>query len=148
MNERDLDIMRLQLAQNYANTMSDCRKVKVGSVIVDEEQLFFGSNTVIPGICNGVDCNRVLPHDGLPHCVSTIHSEVEAIIRARRNLAGAEIFVTRYPCEGCARAIVTAGIDRVVYGRVNPISEDTARIFAESDIEVVHYPEFNPPEGE
>lgn len=142
------DVMKLQLAQNYANTFSECQKVKVGSLIVHDGNYILGANTVIPGFCDRVGCNKVLPHDGLPHCVSTIHSEIQAIIRAKRNLDGATIFVTRYPCESCARAIVTAGIDKVVYGRAPKISTDTERIFAEAGIEVIHIPEFNPSEGE
>lgn len=139
----------LSCAHNYALLKSKCKKVKVGTVIVKQDntglEFYYGANVVIPDGCDGVACNRVLPHDGLPHCVSTIHSEIDAIARAKTDLTGATAYVTRYPCENCARALVVAGITKVVYGRINVISEDVSQIF--KDIEVIHVPSFNPPEG-
>lgn len=150
MKERfNKDVMWLAHAQVYADVNSECKKVKVGSVIKNAVGVFsYGANRVIPEGCDGVKCNRVLPHDGLPHCVSTIHSEVDAIVRAGEDLSGCTIYVTRYPCESCARAIITAGIKKVVYGRTPIISDDTDRIFKENNVEVIHVPAFNPPEGE
>jgi deoxycytidylate deaminase len=47
------------------------------------------------------------------------------------------IYVTRYPCEACARAIVAAGIKHVYYGRQQEISDETKLIFATAGVEVV-----------
>ena len=147
MKSFDVELGLLRLAQDWTNTFSDCSKVKVGAIIVqDYQNIVYGANVVIPQGCDGVGCNRVLPHDGLPHCVSTIHAEIDAIIKAARDLEGATIYVTRYPCENCARAIVTAGIKKVVYGRTPEISEDTKRIFEYGKVKVVHRKSFNPEE--
>ena len=48
----------------------------------------------------------------------TVHAEMEAILAAARTGAGvrgATLYTTTFPCHGCARHIVTAGIARVVY---------------------------------
>jgi len=48
----------------------------------------------------------------------TVHAEMEAILAAARtgvSVRGATLYTTTFPCHGCARHIVTAGIARVVY---------------------------------
>ena len=48
-----------------------------------------------------------------------IHAERNAVLNHRgllSDLNGATIYVTHYPCVGCAQEIVQAGITRVVYG--------------------------------
>jgi dCMP deaminase len=133
---------QLRQAQEFADLRSDCKKVKVGSLIICRGKKYFGANRVIPRGCDRESCNK----DG--HCVATIHSEIDAIVRAKTDLTNGIIYVTRYPCESCARAIVDAGIKTVIYGRWKKISEDTERIFKENYVRVVHRPAFNPPEGE
>ncbi|MBP3736927.1 MAG: dCMP deaminase family protein [Lachnospiraceae bacterium] len=43
------------------------------------------------------------------------HSELNAILNYRGNLEGATIYVSLFPCNECAKAIIQAGIRRVVY---------------------------------
>ena len=44
------------------------------------------------------------------------HSELNAILNYRGgNLEGAKLYVTHYPCNECAKAIIQAGIRTVVY---------------------------------
>lgn len=44
------------------------------------------------------------------------HSELNAILNYRGgNLEGAKIFVTLFPCNECAKAIIQAGIKEVIY---------------------------------
>ncbi|MFI4919977.1 MAG: anti-phage dCTP deaminase, partial [Legionellales bacterium] len=48
-----------------------------------------------------------------------VHAEMDAIVGAARNpnmgIAGADLYVTTFPCHNCARHIVAAGIKRVYY---------------------------------
>jgi dCMP deaminase len=56
-------------------------------------------------------------HDGLDHCVRTIHAEMNAILWAARtgaNVYGCTLYVTRRPCDYCAKHIAQAGIVRIV----------------------------------
>ncbi len=47
-----------------------------------------------------------------------IHAEMDAILSAARSgisTAGATLYCTTYPCHGCARHLVAAGVSRVLY---------------------------------
>lgn len=46
----------------------------------------------------------------------TTHSELNAILNYRGgSLEGASLYVTLFPCNECAKAIIQAGIDEIVY---------------------------------
>ncbi|RMA79413.1 dCMP deaminase family protein [Umboniibacter marinipuniceus] len=51
--------------------------------------------------------------------LKTIHAEENAILHAKRDLAGCEIFVTHFPCPTCAAKIIQTGITNV-YCRTQP----------------------------
>ena len=70
-----------------------------------------------------------------------IHAEENAVYNALLNSYPADYdtaIVTRYPCEKCAQLLVFKGIKRVYYGRQTEISEDTAIMFRQAGVEVVH----------
>ena len=130
----------LMAAQEYAMLNTTCEKVVVGSLILDEvtnKIVSYGANRTVPGVCKGINSCQV---DG--HCVSTIHSEIDAIVRWPNLLTGRTMFVTRYPCEACARAIAASGIAKVVYGRETRVSKVTDDIFFQAGIWVVHETDF------
>ena len=135
----------LDMAQTYAEARSGCLKVAVGSCITDEHGriLSFGANAAIPNLCKFQGCLRIekygnndKTHRGPADC-RAIHSEIDAIAHLERSARGGRIYVTRYPCEACARAIVAAGITEVYYGRKQDISEETEQIFAYNGVKVV-----------
>lgn len=43
------------------------------------------------------------------------HSELNAILNYRGNLEGSKIYVSLFPCNECAKAIIQAGIKEVIY---------------------------------
>lgn len=132
-------LTRLNWANDYAYEKATCEKVKVGSLIIDQHgRVHLGANRTMPGECSGIDNCQI---DG--HCTSTIHSEIDAIINAKTDLIRSTIYVTRYPCENCARAIVAAGITQVLYGRQREISDDTRLILGTAGVSVIHVPEFD-----
>lgn len=138
----------LSRAQSYADVNSTCAKVQVGSLIVTENfTVIHGCNHGIDRCCKAVGCHRVEKYGDdsklhrLPSDCVAIHSEVDAICQAAKLGVGLEravIFVTRYPCEACARAIARAGIRKVVYGRKESISEMTANMLNCAGVAVVH----------
>lgn len=143
----------LDIANIYARVMSGCTKVKVGAVIVKHGRtVSFGANRAVPDLCKTRGCLRVEKYGDndkthrSPADCRAIHSEVDAICNAREDLKGATIFVTRYPCEACARAIVSAGISRVIYGRQQSISEETAHIFEDAGVDVVWNKDWDAPD--
>ena len=137
----------LSIAHDYARRNSGCLKVVVGAVVVQNDRIVsLGTNLAIPDMCRDEGCLRILKfgddyktHRGPTDC-RAIHSEVQAICNCAKHgvsTQGATIYVTRYPCEGCARQIVAAGITKVVYGRQQEISEMTKEIFDAYNIECV-----------
>ena len=136
----------LNKAQSYADVCSTCAKVKVGSLIITKSHIpVFGANQGISN-CIKEGCRRIKLYGNaskehrLPSDCDAIHSEIDAICTAAKQgtrLQGSTIYVTRYPCEACARAIAAAGISCVVYGRKEEISEYTEKILMSSKVNVV-----------
>lgn len=44
-----------------------------------------------------------------------VHAELNAILNSQRDVKGCTCFVTLFPCNECAKAIVQAGIKKVIY---------------------------------
>lgn len=148
---RNSDYGWLRLASFYAKENTGCCKVAVGSAIVSKygKLISLGANVAYPNTCKGnKGCLRVEKYGDNakthrnPDDCRALHSEINAITNAQVDLSEATIYVTRYPCEACARAIVSAGISTVVYGRGQQISEETGRIFYNAEVEVVWRYEF------
>ena len=144
----------LKIAQNYADINSGCLKVHVGCLITKDSNIIaLGANRCLPNFCiTARGCLRVelygensKEHRNPEDC-RAIHAEIDAIAHSREPLVGSTIYVTRYPCEACAKAIVSAGIAKVVYGRQQPISEYTRKIFEHYNIDVYHYKAFDSPD--
>ncbi|MEG0578382.1 MAG: deaminase [Niameybacter sp.] len=134
----------LDLANQYARVTSGCTKVHVGSVIINEKGdiVSFGANRTFPNLCKARGCMRIEKYGDNskshrnPEDCRALHSEIDAICNARESLSGAKIYITRYPCEACARAIAAAGISEIIYGRQQKISDETEHIFANSHVDV------------
>lgn len=132
----------LSLADLYAEQNSGCAKVKVGSLIVQDGQIVaMGANRTFPDLCTTRGCLRVEKYGDNtkthrnPEDCRALHSELDAICNCPVSLTGATIYVTRYPCEACARAICSAGIKTVYYGRKQKVSEETIHIFEDSGVD-------------
>jgi len=83
-------------------------------LVKDKRVVSTGYNGSIPGDehCEEVGCLIV---DN--HCVRTVHAEMNAIVQAAKRghpIDGATAYVTNMPCTSCAKALITAGIKRVV----------------------------------
>ena len=142
------------IAQNYADINSGCLKVQVGCVITKDDSIIaLGANRCIPNFCKTMrGCLRVelygensKEHRNPEDC-RAIHAEIDAIAHSRESLVGSTLYGTRYPCEACAKAIVASGIAKVVYGRLQPISEQTRQIPEYHDVDVYHYRAFDNPD--
>jgi dCMP deaminase len=111
----DWDSYFLKIA--YAvSERSTCDRAFVGCVLVLEKRIlttgFNGSPAGQP------HCEEIghLMVDG--HCVRTIHAEMNAIIQAALHgvsTKGSTCYVTHFPCINCTKALINAGITRLVY---------------------------------
>jgi dCMP deaminase len=133
----------LRIACDVA-TRATCLRRHVGAVIVrDKRILSTGYNGSPPGQphCTDVGC---LIEDG--RCIRTLHAEQNALIQAALHgvsTQGATLYGTCRPCHVCARMIVGAGIERVVF--LGPEPEGWALdVLRGADVQIVAMP--YPPE--
>lgn len=89
---------------------------QVGACIVSEDNkiLSMGYNG-FPRGCSDDDFTWAREGDDNKYFYST-HSELNAILNYRGgSLEGAKMYVTLFPCNECAKAIIQAGIRTIVY---------------------------------
>ena len=71
------------------------------------------------------------------------HAELNAILNYRGNLEGAKLYVSLFPCNECAKAIIQSGIKTVVYGDNKydgtPSVIASKRMFQAAGVEVFSY---------
>lgn len=123
---------------------STCDRAHVGAVIAVERRILTtGYNGAPAGLPHCDDVGHLMI-DG--HCVRTLHAEQNAIIQAALhgvNLRGATIYVTHQPCLTCAKMIINAGIERVVYAGNYP-DEHSRRFLSEAGVALEHRPRPRP----
>lgn len=90
---------------------------QVGAVIVSSEHrvVSIGYN----GFPNGCSDDE-FPWDregdfGNTKYPYVVHAELNAILNSKHDLKGCSIYVSLFPCNECAKAIIQSGISRIVY---------------------------------
>lgn len=108
-------------------------------LVKDRFVLATGYNGSLPGQphCEDVGCLIV---DN--HCVRTNHAEMNALVQAARhgvNTTGATAYITNMSCTTCAKALIAAGIKRVV---VFSDFHDTlaTQFYTDAGVEIVKLP--------
>lgn len=89
----------------------------VGAVLVRDKRVIASGYNGAPS--GKPSCDEVghLIRDN--HCVRVIHSEINSLLACaldETSPQNADIYTTASPCYDCAKAIIRAGIRRVVYG--------------------------------
>lgn len=73
-----------------------------------------------------------------------VHAELNAILNSIQNLEGCSIYVSLFPCNECAKAIIQSGIDRVVYEDDKYCGSEgntaSKKMFADAGVELVRLP--------
>ena len=99
-----------------AASRSTCDRAHVGCVLVkDNRQISAGYNGSISGQVHCDQAGHLLVND---RCQRTIHSEMNALLTAARHgisVAGTICFVTHFPCWGCFKALLNAGVNKIVF---------------------------------
>ena len=123
---------------------STCDRAFVGCVLVREKRILttgFNGSPAGQGHCDEIGHLLV---DG--HCVRTIHAETNAIIQAALHgvsTKGSTCYVTHLPCINCTKALINAGIARIVYSVAYRTDENALNFLKSADIEVAQK-EFDP----
>jgi dCMP deaminase len=108
---------------------STCLRRKVGAVLVkDKNILATGYNGAPSGVahCLDIGClrERLAVVSGERHELCRgLHAEQNAIIQAAKhgtNINGSTIYCTTMPCIICAKMLINAGIERIVYEQGYP----------------------------
>ena len=110
---------------------STCDRALVGCVLVVEKRILTtGFNGSLAGQPHCDDVGHLMVEG---HCVRTIHAETNAIIQAALHgvsTKASTCYVTHFPCINCTKALINAGIARLVFSvvyRQDPVSVEFLR---------------------
>ncbi len=126
MTRPDFDEYFLGIADAVA-ARSDCRRAKVGAVIVDHAMRIVSTGYVgtaagqegcLDGACprGQLTTEECPPGTEYSNCIS-FHAEVNALLygdRVRHELGGT-IYITREPCDWCWKLIRAAGLSYAIF---------------------------------
>lgn len=124
---------------------------QVGACIVDESNhiLSMGYNgTPKPWNDNQFPWGRKAESGNYTKYPYVIHAEMNALLNyegEKRNLEGATVYVTLFPCSNCAKALAQAGVKKVIYlsdKYINTDDNTAAKICLEYC--GIEYEQFNP----
>lgn len=128
-----IDKLYLRMAYVWAEN-SHCNRSKVGCLIVKDRQIisdgYNGTPSGFPNKCEDCD-NKTLP--------SVLHAEANAITKLAKSSnssEGATLYVTLSPCYDCAKLIIQAGINRIVYSDEYRNTE-SFKLFEDAGIELI-----------
>ena len=143
----DWDTYFMSIARVVAER-ANCSRRKVAAVIVSDHRIIStGYNGTPRGIRNCFDggCPRCSGHaksgTSLEECLC-VHAEQNAICQAAFHgsaVKGATIYVTISPCLTCAKLIVNAGIEEVVYGGDYAFLDTVKKMFSDAGVKVRQY---------
>jgi len=117
---------------NLTATRATCDRLHVGCVLVLSGRIIAtGYNGSVSGSAHCDDVGHAMISG---HCKRTIHAEVNALLDcAKRGVScdKSTAYVTHEPCVECSKALVQAGISRIVIGELyetkHPVSASVKR---------------------
>lgn len=119
---------------------------QVGAVIVGSDHRVVGIG--YNGFPNGCsDDDFPWEREGEFGCTKypfVVHAELNAILNSKKDLNGCSIYVSLFPCNECAKAIIQSGISRIVYESDKYADTDgvkaSKRMLQAAGIELVQLP--------
>ncbi|KXH87384.1 ComE operon protein 2 [Sporosarcina sp. HYO08] len=120
---------------------STCTRLAVGATIVRDHRIIAGGyNGSISGGDHCIDHGCYVVDN---HCVRTIHAEMNALLQCSKYgipVAGSTLYVTHFPCLQCSKAIIQAGIRRVLYATDYKNDVYAMKLFAQAGVSVQQIP--------
>ena len=120
---------------------------KVGACIVKDKRILSLGYNGMPRGCE----DNVMPWgktDSDPLNTKypyVVHAELNAILNANKDLTGSTLYVTMFPCNECAKAVIQSGVKEVVYLSDKHMDENSGkaslRMFNLAGIKVRHFEE-------
>lgn len=134
--QHELDVRYLKMARIWAEN-SYCKRRQVGALIVKDKMIisdgYNGTPSGFENVCE--DENNVTK----PYVLHAEANAITKIARSSNNSDGATLYVTAAPCIECAKLIIQAGINRVIYSEEYRI-EDGINLLRRAGIEVKYIP--------
>jgi len=143
----DWDEYFLEIAGVVAKR-STCMRRQIGAVIVSDRRILTtGYNGAPSGLAHCLEQGCLRDKLGIPsgtrqEMCRALHSEMNAIIQAAQHgvcTKGATLYCTHQPCSVCARMLINAGIERIVFTGDYP-DEFAMSLLQEAGIELVRFP--------
>lgn len=115
-----LDRRYLRMARIWAEN-SYCERRKVGAIIVKDSMIisdgFNGTPSGFENVCE--DTNGATK----PYVLHAEANAITKVARSNNSSAGATLYITASPCLECAKLIIQAGIERVVFNELYRITD-------------------------
>ncbi len=137
----DLDTYFMEIAFTVAKR-STCRHRQVGALLVrDKRILATGYNGAPAGLPHCID--TVCARDGIESGARSdlcraVHAEQNAIVQAALfgiNTEGATLYCTHSPCVLCAKLLINAKINKIVY-KIRYPDSNALRLFDQSGVQL------------
>ncbi|MDR0977169.1 MAG: dCMP deaminase family protein [Prevotellaceae bacterium] len=127
-----LDRRYMRMAAIWAES-SYCKRRQVGALIVKNQMIISdGYNGTPSGFENVCEDENGLTK---PYVLHAEANAITKIARSGNNSEGATMYVTASPCIECAKLIIQAGIQRVVYSETYRI-DDGLELLRRAGVEV------------
>lgn len=138
INRPSWDEYFLELS-DLVSTRATCLRLKVGAVLVKDKKIistgYNGAPKKLP------DCLEAGCYIVDNHCIRTIHAEVNAVVQAAFHgisTADTIIYVNWLPCYHCAKVLVNAGINQIVFRRIYRPDPVTKKLLRQAKIKLLH----------
>lgn len=134
------------------STRSSCSDRQVGAILVKEKTIIAtGYNGAPRGIKDCYELGYCIREDrdkskgkDYDNCFAA-HAEVNALANCAymggTSTAGTTLYTVVYPCTGCARLLINAGVKRIIY--CEGIKNDTGltpKLFKEAEVQTIQIP--------
>lgn len=132
---------------NEVGKRGTCDRGRAGCVIVRDNRILVTGYVGAPKGLSHCDedghiLQEIINEDGTKskHCIRTTHAELNAIIQAALHgvsTNGATMYIKMEPCFTCAKAIINAGIKRVVCEKRYHRANMSRKFFEDAGVELV-----------
>ncbi len=129
-----LDKRYLRMAAIWAEN-SYCRRRQVGAILVKGQMIISdGFNGTPAGFENVCEDSEGITK---PYVLHAEANAISKVARSNNSSQGSTLYVTASPCLECAKLIIQAGIERVVFNELYRIT-DGIELLNRAGVECVH----------
>lgn len=122
---------------DLVSTRATCPRLHNGAILVRNRMIISTGYNGAPrktDQCDEVGCRLINEH-----CSRTVHAETNAVIQAAYHgisTKGSTCYTRYFPCEHCAKVLINAGVEKVIYSEVykNTDQDFTKELFRQAGV--------------